>query len=253
MPTTTARAIVTDAFFTLGVFQPGETLPADDAAFALRRLQEMQRSWKLAPLLSPTNVRETFTLVSGKGGPSNPYTIGPTGDWVTTRPLSAAEISGVGLILPQTSPSVEMPRALLTDDAWQAIQVKDLGNAIYTDAYYNATYASDLGTFNVWPVPNAAGYTFVLYRNLPVAAVTNLDASFDLPDGYFEAQSYNLAIRLAAPFAKSAQLTPDVVTLARESLATIKRMNTRLTDLPTDPALTANVRGGYNIQTGTGG
>jgi len=248
---TSARAIITDAFLTLGVFEPGEVLPASDASFAFGRLQSMQSAWKLEPLTSPTNVRETFPLVANKGGPANPYTIGPGGDLNTSKPVSDYELVGLGLVLGGTSPAVEIPRTWLTDDAWQAIQVKTLSNALFTEGYYNPTYAGGLGTLNLWPVPDNNLHTLVLYRDLPIVSVVSLDASYDLPDGYFDALSYNLAVRLAKPYGQV--IAPDLDALARQTLAVAKRANTRLTDLPTDPALTHNKRGGYNIQTGTGG
>jgi hypothetical protein len=248
---TSARTIITDAFQLLGVFVPGETIPDDLAQMGLARLRNMQSSWKLMPLTSPTNVRQTFSLTAGKGGPDNPYTIGPGGDFNTSRPASVAEISGWGLLLAGSTPQIEIPRAMLTDDAFQNIRVKGLSNALWTDAYYNASYAGGLGTIILWPVPDNSANGLFLYRNLPIAAVTTLDASYDLPEGYFEAQSYNLAVRLAAPMGIAP--TPDIVDLARTSLAWCKRMNTKMGDLATDPALTHNRRGGYNILTGSGG
>jgi hypothetical protein len=248
MPTTTARTIITDAFATLGIFEPGETLPSADAAFALGRLQYMQSGWKLQALTSPLQTREVFPLVAGQGSPENPYTIGPGGTFNTTRPASVEEITGWGLLLAGTTPTLEIPRQMLTDEAFQSIQVKDLSNPLWTEAYYNATYAGGLGTIILWPVPNTSANSLYLYRNMPVAAVTNLDASYDLPEGYFDALSYNLAKRLAKAYGQA--ITPDLDQLARETLALVKRMNTRFTDLPTDPALTHNKRGGYNILTG---
>jgi hypothetical protein len=213
----------------------------------------MVSQWRLSPLMSPTNVRETFPLVSGQGGPENPYTVGPGGSFNTTRPISVAEISGWALLLGGTSPAVEIPRAMLTDDAFQAIAIKDLANPLYTEAYYNPTYASGLGTVILWPVPNTAVNTFVWYRNLPVANFPSLTAAIDLPEGLAEALMYNLAVRLGSGGAYGKVAQPDVLTLAAQTLAMEKRMQTRFTDQPTDPALTHTRRGGYNILSGTGG
>lgn len=247
---TSARAIITDAFLTLGVFEPGEALSSADANFGFQRLQTMQSAWKLQPLTSPTNIRQTFPIVAGKGSSTNPYSVGPGGDINTVKPV-ANELTGWGLILGGTTPGVEVPRPMMTDDAYQAIQVKDLTNVLFTGAYYNPTYASGLGTLFLWPVPDNSNNTLVLYRNQSIVNVVSLDASYDLPEGYFDALSYNLAVRLAKPYGQ--QITPDLDGLARQTLAVVKRANVRLTDLQTDPALTHDKRGGYNILTGTGG
>jgi hypothetical protein len=248
---TTARALIVLAFDACGLYAPGETIPAADASGALDRLNAMMRALKLAPLIAPTNVREVFDLVTDQGGPDNPYTIGPSGNFNTTRPASVAEITGWGLLLGGTDPALEIPRAMLTIDMFQAVQVKDLGGSLFTNAYYNPTYASDLGSIVLWPVPDNDDNQIVLYRNLPVATFTSLDASVDVPDGYEEALSYNLARRLLTPYGVTDPGTQgDVKELAQQSMAAVKRANTRITDLPTDPALTANHRGGYNINTG---
>jgi len=249
---TTAQNVITDAFLTLGVFQPGDSVPAPDANFALIRLGGLQEQWKLQPLTAVVNTREVFTLTSGKGGPGNPYTIGPTGNLVTTRPASVSEIHGCGLLLGGSSPAIEIPRALLTDDGYEAIQVKDLANPLFTDVYYNPTYASDLGTINLWPVPNTALHSLVLYRMLPIGLFPSLTASQDLPTAAFRALSDGLAEELATPYGR-ADLLPVVGSRALNSLAIFKRMNTELTDLPQDPAVTHDQRGGYNILTGSGG
>lgn len=249
---TTAQALITSAYDVLGVYQPGETPSNADAQDALTRLQMMMSLWRLQPGLSTYNVRESFPIVAGKGSTSNPYTVGTTGDLVTTRPLSQSEVVGCALLLNSSSPAVEVPRALITDDQYQAIQIKDLTNPLFTSAYYNPTYASNLGTLNLWPVPDGSQSTnFVWYRNLPIVNFTSLTASVDLPEGVEEPIVYNLAIRVAAPNGKLPP--PDVVALAAKGIGWVKRMNTRLTDLPTDPALTHTKRGGYNILTGTGG
>jgi len=92
----------------------------------------------------------------------------------------------------------------------------------------------------------------VWYRNLPIPLFPSLTASMDLPTGYFRAFSDALAEELAMPYGR-ADLYEVMVARALKSLAIVKRGNTELTDLPQDPAVTAEQRGGYNIQTGTGG
>ncbi len=61
---------------------------------------------------------------------------------------------------------------------------------------------------------------------------------------------YNLAIRRAPDYGK---VPSDIVErMAVSSLANFKRGNVKLVDLPTDPALTRDPAGFYNIITGTG-
>ncbi len=209
-------------------------------------------SWAQQNLTIPTIAREVFPLIANKGGPSNPYTIGIGGNLNTARPPNQSSISGVGLLLNTSSPVVEIPRAMLTDDAWEAVQVKELGNPLFTDLYYNPTYTSNLGTINLWPVPDGSQNTsLVLYLQKALTAFADLTTEYDFPPAYEEAMVYNLCRRIAKPW--GATLDADVLNMASTSLSLIKRSNVKLTDLPTDPALTANNRFSYNIQTGLGG
>ena len=249
---TTALTIITGAYLKLGVYGLGETPGAAQAAEGLRLLNMMMSALGLQSLTKPVEAREPFPLVSGKGGPSNPYTIGPGGDFNTQRPQQN-DLIGAGLILGGNTPTatVEIPRAVLTNDAYRAIQIKEQQNALFTDVYYNATWAGGLGTINLWPVPNTALHSLVLYLLKSLTSFSSLAASYETPPGLDELLEYNLALRLATPSQREAPA--DVVNMAMRSLADFKRANVILTDLSFDPAVTNNQRGGYNINTGQGG
>lgn len=153
-----------------------------------------------------------------------------------------------------TDEPVEIPRTVITDDAYQAIQIKSLSNAQFTNVYYNPTFP--FGTVFLWPRPNTDENQLVLYLQSAFAGFADLTTNYEYPDlpGYTEALEYNVALRLLAPNGRKASEMPDVIEFARESLGLIKRANNRLVDIPTDATLlTWNRRGGYNINAGTGG
>lgn len=245
MGATSATAIIVGALDLIGALQPGQVPGGDDIQDSYRRLQNMIGTLAIQPETIPVIGREVFPLVAFKGGPSNPYTIGPNGDFNTSRPN---QLDGAGLLLNATVPNpVEIPRALITDDGWEAIQIKDLQNSLFTGVYYNATYP--LGTINLWPIPNTTLNSLVLYRQEQLGQFLSLTAVYSVPNGFDEMLEYNLAIRLAGPYNKP--LPPYVQQMAAETLGLVKRANYRLTDLPVDIALTrGNRRYGYNINTG---
>jgi hypothetical protein len=142
---------------------------------------------------------------------------------------------------------------MLTDDAYQAIQLKTLSNAQFTNVYYNPT--QPLGTVWLWPNPNTASNQLVLYLQSQFAGFADLTTDYTYPDvaGYAEMLEYNLAVRLMAPYGRTGTDLQDVVQMARSSLALVKRQNYRMTDVAIDPALTQSRRGGYNLNTGQGG
>lgn len=251
---TTAQTIINSAFGAFGSFAPGETVDSTNSTAALARLNLMMSSLRLQPLSQPVIAREEFDLEADKGGPSDPYTIGPGGDFDTTKPV---RLDGAAILLVQPSPSqnIEVPRAVLTDDAWQAIQIKELSSSLFTNVYFNPTWSTQgLGTINLWPVPNTSTNKLVIYRPEFLSSFTNLSTQYYLPPGLEEALVYQLALRLLTPYGVvDPQVRADIGQLASWTLRNYKRGNVDLSDRPTDPALTRDPAGGYNILTGTGG
>lgn len=243
----TANTISTGSLSILGVIDPEDTPTSAMLADAYRRLNMMMGAWSLQNLTIPVTARETFALVAGKGGPSNPYTIGPSGNLNTTRP---ADLLGCGLLL-NTNPTqpVEIPRGMFTDESYQAIQIKTLTSSLFTNIYYEATFP--LGSIYLWPVPDSAVNSLVLYRKTQLGLFTSQTASYDLPEGADEAVEYNLAKRLLDVYSVDPQKKANVLDLAKTSLAIYKRSNHQIVDQPIDPMWTPNnLSGGYNINTG---
>lgn len=194
-------------------------------------------------------------VVSGSTGNDGTYTV-QSSVYGTSTVISVLESvddpTADGSILVATAETpVEVPRAIITDDAYQNLRIKTLTNQIFTDVYYNPTYLHGLGMIFLWPTPNTTIHDFVLYRADQIKGFAGLDTNYDFPPGYQDALEYNLAVRLAIPYGKL--ITPELRQMADDSLALIKRQNYKLSDLAVDPALTNSHMGWYNIQTGTGG
>ena len=239
-----AETIINAAFTDCGVKGVGDTLDQVFLTDGLRRLNNLLSLWRTQRLTAAFISREVFSVVANQAT----YTIGPGADWDTTRPVA---ITGAGLLLHGSSPAVEIPRAILTDDGYAAIRVKDLTNPLWTAVYFNPTYTDDAATIWLWPTPTTADNDAVIYRSDILTAFASLSDSKDVPPGYEDALEWNLAERLLAPYSVSDPTILALVTkTANQTLGSIKRENTKLCDLSTDPALTRDRRGGYNIQTG---
>jgi hypothetical protein len=255
MGVTSAQTIINGAFDLIGVLQAGGTLDGNSLADGYRRLQNFTGTLAIQSKTIPTIGREVFPLIAGRGGPNDagvvgggPYTIGPNGNFNTSRP-NALEGAGLLLAVAGNPLPLEIPRALITDDWWEGIAFKDLPNALFTGVYYNPTFSvGGLGTIYLYPVPNTNANSLVLYRREQLGKFTSLTASYTVPDGYDEMLEYNLAVRLAGPYRR--QLPPYVQQMAVDSLALVKRANYRISDLPVDPALTNSRKGGYDIYKG---
>lgn len=177
---------------------------------------------------------------------ANVFTFTVEGNPVTpaTGTITASSVTGQ---------PIEMPRPVITDDSFQAIQIKNLPNALYTSVYYNPTVP--LGTIYLWPRPTTAANQLVLYLQNQFTGFADLATTdYDWPNtpGYGEMCEYNLARRLWTVYHGSVPVPEELNKLALESLATVKRANLKLTDLPNEAAwaIGGNRRWGYNINVG---
>jgi hypothetical protein len=240
--TVTARSLLVGVFRLLGITAQGEDPSSAELIEGFDRLNEMVDGWATQRLTMQTVTRTQYALVSGQAS----YTIGPaalTPDWTGARPEF---VDSVALLLASSTPDTEIPLAALTEAAYQGLAMKDMENSLPTAWYYEATMPT--GTFTLWPVPDTADNSIIVYAPAALSQFAALTTEYVLAPGYTDAIRYNLAVRLAPEYGR--QLSPDVALLAADTLGNIKRLNVAMVDLSCDPALLPRVgRYGYNIQT----
>lgn len=242
----TASTILSAAFKDLGVLGVGETMSANMAQDGLYWLNSYVDQLATQPAAMPFIARQQFDVVANQ----STYTMGPGGDFDTTRPTG---LTGAGLLLMQSgAPPVEIPRGLLTDDAYQAIQLKTLTSQLWTDVYFNPTYGGGLASIFLWPTPTTSTNKCILYRLDVLGGFADLTTAYDFPYGYQSLYEYGVAELLGTPYAVPDAILARVMTFAAKALRLVKRTNNRINDLPADPSLTVFPAGGYNIQTGQG-
>lgn len=252
MASTTFTAIAQNAFALLNVFLPGEAMPNADAEYARGAANRMLSGWGQRSLLIPVIARERFTLTANQGGPDSRYTIGDGGDFDTERPSNQNSIVAANLILTTTSPEVRVPLGIYTTQAYDSNQLPSMTNTQPTGLYYNPTYASDLGSIYLWPVPTVGYNDLELFLQKGLAQFADLSTTYYLPDGAEDAITYQLARRLQQPYGK--KMDADALMTAKEVLDTFKRSNVQLSDLMNDAYLFGYGRRTlYNINTGAGG
>jgi hypothetical protein len=223
----TARDLISGSLRLIGAVASGDVPSADEANDALTILNQLIESWSTEELLIPNKVRESFPLVAGQ----KIYTMGPGGNFNTTRPqLIETAIIQVTTV----TPVAELPIKILTKEQYAGIVVKDVQSTISTFLYAEGTYP--LETINLWPVPLYV-YNLILYSWKPLAQLATLDSAITLPPGYMRALRYALGIEIAPEWGRP--VSADIMQLAIESKATIKRMNTKPVLLRVDEALTA--------------
>lgn len=224
-------------------------------------VSSLTRSGTVATVMIPTHgksVGQVFTIHGATPAAFNgTFTIGTVPTVSTFTYVFPGSVSSpasgaiTALFVSSASDVTEIPAPILTDDMWQAIQIKTLTSTLFTDVYYNPTFSGGLGTISLWPVPTVNTNALVLYRPMQLASFETLAQTVWLPEGAEDAIEYNLARRLMAPNGVGLDAaTQDVVELAKKTLGTYKRGNTKMADAPIDPMWTLERRAGYNILTG---
>jgi hypothetical protein len=251
--TVSATQLVTGALHEIGVLAANEAPNANDAAWGLQLLNELVDQWTIEQLTTLVQVRNVYSLVSGKGGPSNPYTIGPGGNFDTT-PAARPDLIREATLSLAGSPAVEIPLGIITDVMHAAIQIKELSTQLNQYLYYRRTVP--LGQIELWPVPNTSANSLVLYTDLLVPSFATLNTTYVAPPGYAKALRLNLGRELISSFAIPAERGQRVEMRAEEALIHLKEANAnaKMADLRLDPAFTSSTprANTYNIFSDSG-
>jgi hypothetical protein len=224
---TTVLQIGYDALYLSRAVGVDQTLTAQEGADVLRAFNDQLENFSTQKLAVYGLANQTFNTVANQ----KVYTIGPSGDFNTTRPIRIGNYAYSSLPVGASQP-VTYPCAQITQEEYNLIAVKDQTQEYPNVFLYVNTYP--LGTITFWPVPSqVTPVTFSIDRVLTQA--TTLGATISFPPGYVEAFKYNLAVRLAPLW--GAQITQDVKDQAKQYLADIKRANKVTPVLQYDPAL----------------
>lgn len=231
----TARDLVKAAMRKIGVIAVGENPSAEELQDGLSALNSLLSSLSNENLLIYETPRESFQLVGGK----QTYTMGPSGDFVTSRPTSISNI------LLKDQSGAEYPVRLLSLDEFESISLKSTQSTIPAYAYTETTYPNV--SISLWPVPSEER-TLIIDSSKPLPLYQTGNATVSLPPGYEQMLIYRLAIDLAPEYGKP--VSAEVARSAAEAVANLKRINTRVDYLTSDAADVGSRRYGFNITTG---
>lgn len=178
----TAGDIIEEARRKLGIHADEEPLQAQELTTGLRTLNMMLKAWQADGVMCWTFAEGTITLVASDAD----YVIGSGGSF-TTVPF---DITSMRI----TRSSIDLPMQRMSREDYYNLPNKT-STGYPTQFYYDRQRNG--GTLFVWPAPDAtAGTLKFTYRRI----IMDLDASaddFDIPQEWYEAITYNLAVRLA--------------------------------------------------------
>src|SRR5262245_52428260 len=234
--TRTGLQVITDSLKLIGVVAGHEVPTSAEQQDSLARLNELIDSWGVHAQTMYVPRRVTVPLSVGV----QTYSLGVGGVINHPAPLTLDAAS----YLTTASVPTEIYLDVASDQTYVGQPVKTLTGTSPQAVSY--TRGAPLGEIWVWPVPSVAS-TLVLYWREPVHAFPDLTTSVDLLAGYARALRCNLALELAPEFGRQAD--PLVVSMARESLADVKRANLPYMEVSIDEGLLGEGISGYNIQT----
>ena len=207
----------------LGAIATGETMTADEANDGLNSLNDVLETWSLENLTVWGVDNQTFVSVAGQ----SLYTIGPTGDFVTTRPVRISRMFC-------TLNGVDFPVEFIGEDEYDAISVKTQGQGYPEKAVY--INSSPLGILKVWPVFTQS-LPVTLAIDQVLTQIPTLSTAIGFPPGYYIALKHALAIMLSPDYG----ITPSSVIVQVEQMAkaNIKRANKKKREAGFDLAYTS--------------
>lgn len=213
---TTVRTLITQALKDLGAIAVGETPTADEANDALETLNQMVSTWSTESLIVYAKSQQIFTYPT-TGQPS--YTIGPTGDFVSTRPIR------IDAAYNRDANNNDYQLYVARDFTdYSNLITKYVTANLVTIVYYDPTFPN--GTIYNWPTPNSQSYRLVIWTWTSVTEFASLDDVIALPPGYERALRSNLAVELSPRYGR--EVMPALANTAVESKAQIKRTNTTI-------------------------
>jgi hypothetical protein len=233
---TTAGDQINGALRLLGILAEGETPSAATSQDALTALNQMIDSWNTERLSVFSTQDQVFSW------PPNVLsrTLGPTGDFVSNRPVLFDDSS----YFKDPSSGISFGIKFINQQQYNGIAVKTVTSTYPQVIWVNMTYP-DVEMY-VYPKPTKVlEWHFVSVEELtkPATLATNLH----FPPGYLRAFKYNLACEIAPEF--GVEPSPTVQRIAMTSKRDLKRINNP-DDIMSLPYSIVGTRQRFNIFAG---
>ena len=232
----TAGDLINGSLRLIGQLAEGEVPSAATSQDALVAFNQMIESWSTERLSVFTTQDQVFTWPATQAS----RTIGPTGDFVGTRPIMLD--AATYFVDPGTGISYTI--SIVNTMEYNEIALKSSTSTFPQIITVTATYPNTL--MQIYPVPTQAlEWHFVSVQELAQAAILATDLSF--PPGYLRAFRYNLACELAPEF--GVEPSTQIQRIAMSSKRDLKRINSPGDKMALPSGLASN-RTSFNIYSG---
>lgn len=231
-----AADLINGSLRLIGQLAEGEVPSNETSQDALAAMNQMLDSWSTERLAVYSTQDQIFTWPATFAS----RTLGPTGNFVGTRPVYLDDST----YFRDASTNVSYGLRMINQQQYNGIAVKTVRSTYPQVMWVNMTHP-DIELY-VYPVPTRdLEFHFVSVSPLtqPATLVTNLE----FPPGYLRAFRYNLAMELAPEF--GIEPSPQVQRIAMTSKRNLKRVNNP-DDVMSMPYSIIATRRRFNIFTG---
>ena len=230
----TAADLIQGSLRLIGQLAEGELPSNETYADSLTALNQLIEAWSISRLTVYALQDQSFSWTVSQSS----RTIGPTGNFVGTRPIAVDESTYI------VADGISYPLILINREQYNSIADKAVTSDYPMFMMVEATTPNM--TLTVYPVPTAAT-TIHIMSVLELTQPAAITTALVIPPGYLRAFRFALACELAAEFGKE---PPGwVMKTAAESRNAIERINAPLNVMSFPDALVRGNRSS-NIYTG---
>lgn len=209
----------------IGIIGANESAPSDQAAHGLTKLNRIIDQWQTQKRFVYYTEHTSYTFTTSRQS----YTIGPTGNFVATRPT---KIEGANVIRVSADPDERWPLQVIEVQDYAEIQIPAESGDEPSRLYYQPTVPN--GTLWPWPFPEntaaALANKLELFTWVQLSAFV-LDTNINLPPGYEDALTWTLAESLLPSYGKSS--SPELEVQARRARGAIQTVNSKAPKIAT--------------------
>ena len=214
----TVGQLITDAMGLCGATEIDETPSTGDFSIGLRALNVMLDRWSARRMLVRSTTPILFTATANKAS----YTIGPVAADVTAgKPINIRSAF-------ITDANIDYPMSYVDQSIYNGFPDK---NVSFSRPEYFAydpgaeQQSQQKGTLYLYYTPDK-NYSIKLECDSYITELTSTATTMTFEPAYYEALTYNLALRLFRRYHKPETPVPqDLVMIAHDSLRTIETMN----------------------------
>ena len=236
---TTAQALIIQALKRINVVDMGETPTTQELGDRFIDLNVMLDGWAEDSVLSLAQTTIVWPLVAGQGS----YTIGPTGQIVTT----GVPFDLISATYADSNNDV-LPLDVITREEYYQIpdrlQTQSMPELLFFDPG-GTQQSSQVGTVFAFPIPDGSNtYTVSGQFTMPFSEFASLSASYNFPPSYQWAILTNFALEMCDVYGK--QAGPNLMRISSKSYNTLQRTNSKVIRSEMD----FGQKGGFNVISG---